>query len=250
MNFLKSQSKLQGLKTYLYSPLTRKCQIALLCSPGEKKLMFIIKMPKLNPNDRLYWRILSNIWYLTFLSMHFELMMVLMNCFLGCICQGIHLKSGPVFSLLLGVSSDYTKPITGKVIDVTCPVIIPAQPELALSKRHKTGPLLTVWPETTHPIHPCAVYYLQCGYCPRSRHDDVIKWKHLPRYWPFVRGIHRSPVNSPHKGQWRGALMFTLSCARINGWVNNREAGDLRRHHGHYDVIVMIVMCIVERLNL
>ena len=35
-------------------------------------------------------------------------------------------------------------------------------------------------------------------------HDDVIKWKHFPRYWPFVWGIHRSPVNSLHKGQWRG----------------------------------------------
>ena len=70
-------------------------------------------------------------------------------------------------------------------------------------------------------------------------HDDVIKWKHFPRYWPSVRGIHRSPVNSPHKGQWRGALMFTLICARINGWVNNREAGDLRRYRSHYDVIVM-----------
>ena len=44
-------------------------------------------------------------------------------------------------------------------------------------------------------------------------HDDVIKWKHFLRYWPFVRGIHRSPVNSPHKGQWRGALMFSLICA-------------------------------------
>ena len=70
-------------------------------------------------------------------------------------------------------------------------------------------------------------------------HDDVIKWKHFPRYWPFVRRIHRSPVNSPHKGQWRGALMFTLICARINGWVNNCEAGDLRRNRAHYDVIVM-----------
>ena len=70
-------------------------------------------------------------------------------------------------------------------------------------------------------------------------HDDVIKWKHFPRYWLFVRGIHRSPVNSPHKGQWRGALMFSLICARINGWVNKREAGDLRRDHAHYDVIVM-----------
>ena len=47
------------------------------------------------------------------------------------------------------------------------------------------------------------------------------------------------PVNSPHKGQWRGALMFSLICAWINRWVNNREAGDLRRHRGHYDVNVM-----------
>ena len=70
-------------------------------------------------------------------------------------------------------------------------------------------------------------------------HDDVIKWKHFPRYWPFVRGIHRSPVNSPHKGLWRGALMFSLICVWISGWVNNREAGDLRRYRAHYDVIVM-----------
>ena len=71
-------------------------------------------------------------------------------------------------------------------------------------------------------------------------HDDVIKWKHFPRNWPFVREIHRSPVNFPHKGQWRGALMFSLIYAWINDWVNNREAGDLRRQHGHYDVIVMV----------
>ena len=55
-------------------------------------------------------------------------------------------------------------------------------------------------------------------------HDDVIKWKHFPRYWPCVRGIHRSPVNSPHKGQWRGALVFSLICAlnklskQSSGW--------------------------------
>ena len=70
-------------------------------------------------------------------------------------------------------------------------------------------------------------------------HDDVTKWKHFPRYWPFVRGIHRWPVNSPHKGQWRGYLMFSLICAWINGRVNNREAGDLRRYRAHYDVTVM-----------
>ena len=70
-------------------------------------------------------------------------------------------------------------------------------------------------------------------------HDDVIKRKHFPRYLPFVRGIHRWPVNSPHKGRWRGTLMFSLIYAWINGWINNREAGDLRRHRAHYDATVM-----------
>ena len=69
-------------------------------------------------------------------------------------------------------------------------------------------------------------------------------WRHqmetFPRYWPFVRGIHRSSVNSLHKDQWGGTLMFSLTCAPINGWVNNREAGDLRHHRAHYDVMVMI----------
>ena len=74
----------------------------------------------------------------------------------------------------------------------------------------------------------------------RSCHDDLIKWKHFRRYWSFVWGIHRSPVNSPHKGQWCGALMFSLMYAWINGWVNNREAGDLRRHRAHYDIVVML----------
>ena len=70
-------------------------------------------------------------------------------------------------------------------------------------------------------------------------HDDVIKWKHFLLYWPFVWGIHQSPVNSPHKGQWLGALMFSLICVWINSWVNNREAGDLRRRRAHYGVILM-----------
>ena len=41
------------------------------------------------------------------------------------------------------------------------------------------------------------------------------------------------------KGQWRGTLVFSLICAWINGWVNNREANGLRRHLTHYHVIVM-----------
>ena len=70
-------------------------------------------------------------------------------------------------------------------------------------------------------------------------HGGVIKSETFPRNWPFVWGIHRSPVNSPYKGQWRGALMFVLIRAWINVWVNNRKAGDLRRYRAHYDVTVM-----------
>ena len=80
-------------------------------------------------------------------------------------------------------------------------------------------------------------------------HDDVIKWKHFPRNWPFVRKIHRSPVNFPHKGQWRGALMFSLIYVWINDWANNREAGDLRRQHGHYDVIVMLIRISIANIR-
>ena len=54
----------------------------------------------------------------------------------------------------------------------------------------------------------------------------------------FVRVLHWLPVNSPNKGQWHGALMFSLIWAWINGCVNNREAGDLRRHRAQYDVLV------------
>ena len=54
-------------------------------------------------------------------------------------------------------------------------------------------------------------------------HDDVIKWEHFPRYWPFVRGIHRFPLNSPHKGQWRGALMFSLIWTNPNKLLSKQS---------------------------
>ena len=81
-------------------------------------------------------------------------------------------------------------------------------------------------------------------------HDDVIKWKHYLRYWPSVGGIHRPPVNSPYKGQWRGALMFSLIYTWINGWVNNRDAGDLRYYRTHYDVIVMHRLVVLTHWSL
>ena len=95
------------------------------------------------------------------------------------------------------------------------------------------------WPQLSH-----------CLQGPRRRsdrpdfercHSDNITWKHFPSYSPFVRGIQRSSVNSPHKGQWRGALMFSLICAWTYVWVNDRDAGDLRRHRSHCDVIIMVI---------
>ena len=62
-----------------------------------------------------------------------------------------------------------------------------------------------------------------------------------PLCWELL-GFHRSPVNFPHKGQWRGALMFSLICAWINGLVCNLGTGDLRRHSAHYDVTVMNIL--------
>ena len=82
-------------------------------------------------------------------------------------------------------------------------------------------------------------HYSDVTWVPWFLHDDVIKCKHFLRYWPFVREIHRSPVNSPHKGKWRGALMFSLIWPWTNGWVNNRDTGTLRCHLAHYDVTVM-----------
>ena len=66
----------------------------------------------------------------------------------------------------------------------------------------------------------------------------VTSWKHVLRHWACLRGIHRSPVDSTHNGQWRRAFMFFI-CAWTNGWANNRDAGDLKRHRAHYDVTIM-----------
>ena len=68
-------------------------------------------------------------------------------------------------------------------------------------------------------------------------HSENAWWRHQMETFSALLAI--CAVNSPHKGQWRWALMFSLICAWINGWVNNREAGDLRRQRAHYDVIVM-----------
>ena len=67
---------------------------------------------------------------------------------------------------------------------------------------------------------------------PYSSHDNVIKWKYFSRYWPIVRGIHRSP-----KLVTRNFDVFFLT----NGWANNRDAGDLS-YPARYDVRVIFTL--------
>ena len=87
-----------------------------------------------------------------------------------------------------------------------------------------------------------------------SWNDDLIQWKHFPRYWPFVRGIYRSPVNSPHKGQWRGALMFSFICTwkkplskqSWSWWFETpscilwRHCNEIQYHHSILDIVLNI----------
>ena len=76
--------------------------------------------------------------------------------------------------------------------------------------------------------------------------DDVIKWKHFPRYWPFVRGIHRSPVNSPHKGTRSFDIFLDL---RLNkrfgkqrwGWWFETSSHPLWRHCNAYISLAFII---------
>ena len=101
-----------------------------------------------------------------------------------------------------------------------------------------TSGLLSCWICVTSETHPKPKNDQPASAHNLFLHGDVIKWKHFPRYWPFVRGIHRWPVDSPHKGQWRGASMISLVGAWTNGWANNRDAADLRRHCARFDATV------------
>ena len=137
------------------------------------------------------------------------------------------IRSGPVVGLLLEVSPDYAQSISGQVTEVTCPVMGRAQHELTPSKRQKTGP--DEW--GTHKLDcldiPSMSNHTRSA-ANRSVcitvHNDVIKWKYFPRYWHFVWAIHRSPVNSPHKGQWHGASILFLFDLRLNKWFSKQSS--------------------------
>ena len=84
----------------------------------------------------------------------------------------------------------------------------------------------------THPTD--AIHWLWINHSITvNNHNHQIKT--FACYWPFVRGTHRSPVDSHQKGKRYGALMLSLICAWTNGWASSRHACDLRRHCAHYD---------------
>ena len=74
-------------------------------------------------------------------------------------------------------------------------------------------------------------------------------WRHQMETFSALLAICAGNSNSPYKGQWRGALMFSLICAWISGWINNCEASDFRYYRTHYDVNVMWVKIICSNVN-
>ena len=65
-------------------------------------------------------------------------------------------------------------------------------------------------------------------------HDDVINWKHFPRYWPFARRFRWIPFTKASDVElW--CFLWSASEQTEQNW----DAGDLRRHSTHYDVTVM-----------
>ena len=115
------------------------------------------------------------------------------------------------------------------------------------SSKAFTSPLLFLF------IYVCGGHDFYC---------HIMWWRHQMETFSallaFVRRIDRSPVNSPHKGQWRGKCfrlmtsswhMHKTICARINAWVNNRKAGDFTRHRAHYYVIFICNLTAVVNCN-
>ena len=113
-------------------------------------------------------------------------------------------------------------------VALTLLVLKPEYSELSGQSRSVPS-LLISWRHNHGILTDCA------GGTEACHHDDVMEWKHFPRYWPFVQGIHRPPVNSPHKGQWRGTLMFSLICVSWCWWFETQSRSSWRHCNARMD---------------
>ena len=103
---------------------------------------------------------------------------------------------------------------------------------------------LAIWVLVHTPtITSLAMVQTQIAYCGSETITRNTRWRHqveaFSAFLALCEGNHRSPVDFHHKGQRRGALMFSLICAWINGWVNDWDVGGLKRHRAYHDATVM-----------
>ena len=95
-------------------------------------------------------------------------------------------------------------------------------------------------------------YFLDCGLCHSKLHKHFMTMQpcpinHFISWWRYQMETSSALLalceeNPPVPGGFpspRAVALFTLICAWTNGWANNRDTGDLRRHHARYDVTVM-----------
>ena len=69
--------------------------------------------------------------------------------------------------------------------------MLPHEPCYQGSSPLSNGPTILIH-EKWYIIHEeWYIWYISFTIYHNSSHDDVIKWRHFPRHWPFVRGIHR-----------------------------------------------------------
>ena len=142
-------------------------------------------------------------------------------------CQNNHWKHGVVMSTL-------SSSVAPKVFVMTTPVNGSGD-KVGVQTSRKTKADLKIYFSSEIPLVSSCAWSVFFSW-----------WRHQMETYSalqtlFVRGIHWWSLNSPHKGRLRGALMFSLMYACINGWINNGEAGDLRRHYADYDVTVMLL---------
>ena len=176
-------------------------------------------------------------------------------CTLHWIYYAIALSGGPYYhwqvDVVLGCDYDKQWDLVGTLWTTTCNCdqisvnqeLLRQYDMLIVTSRKSFGHLYRSRNESNPPMFDT----FQHCYCKHSIHYFrsflLASWWHEMETFSallvFVRRIHRSLVNSPHKSQWRGALRVSSICAWINSRVNTREAGILRRHSTYYDAIVM-----------